>query len=79
MIVDLRRSGVKKYKKGKRIVTYLETKMDSLTQPKWLLPRAQGNQPQEASIGGLIGPPVVEIWIFMYIAATMTILGCFWW
>jgi hypothetical protein len=37
--------------------------MDCLTQPKWLLPRAQGNQPQEASIGGLIGPPVVEIWI----------------
>ncbi len=75
MIVNLRRLGVKKYKKGKRIVTYLETKMDSSTQPKWLSPRARGNQPQEASIGGLIGPPVVEIWIFMYIAATMTILG----
>ena len=37
--------------------------MDSLTQPKWLSPRAQGNQPQEASIGGLIGPPIVKIWI----------------
>ncbi len=65
MIVNLRRLGVKKYKKGKRIVTYLETKIDSLTQPKWLLPHAQGNKPQEASIGSLIGPPVVEIWIFM--------------
>jgi hypothetical protein len=39
--------------------------MDRLTQPMWLLLRVQGNQPQEASIGGLIGPPVVEIWIFM--------------
>ncbi len=26
------------------MVTYLETKMDSSTQPKWLSPRARGNR-----------------------------------
>ena len=35
-------------------------------QPKWILPRARGDQPQEASIGSLIGPPVAEIFHFMY-------------
>ncbi len=35
------------------------------TQAKWLLPRARGNQLQEASNGGPIGPPVVEILIYV--------------
>ena len=40
--------------------------MNRLTQPKWILPRWRGNQLQEASKGGQIGPLVAEIFNFMY-------------
>ncbi len=79
MIVNLRRSGVKKYKKGKRIVTYLETKMDGLTQPNEVVIAPCARQ---SATGGFNWR---SDWtsscgdMDFYVAATATILGCFWW
>ncbi len=66
MIVNLRRLGVKKYKKKiKRLVTYGDKSGSFNTAEVGYCRVRKGNQPQEASNGGLIGPPVVEIWISM--------------
>ncbi len=62
------------------MVTYLETKMDSSAQPKWISPRAQGNQPQAASIVNRRSDWTSSCGdMDFYVAATTTILGCLWW